>query len=84
MGREAKIDVTAPTIGEQLGLGDYTGPGPRLSEAELMKGYRGSERRRSIPHGSRERPVRAIHDESGLLYGEPVSRGRTDRPEGET
>jgi hypothetical protein len=41
-----------------------------LSEADLMRGY-------SMAHEPAERPVTPVYDESGLLYGEPVSDGRT-------
>lgn len=45
-------------------------PTSTLDEATLISGYRNA-------HGALERPETAVIDESGLVYGEPVTRGRT-------
>lgn len=46
----------------------------KLDEGELLFAYRHSTAPQPL-----ERPVAPVIDESGLVYGEPVSRGRTAR-----
>jgi hypothetical protein len=48
-----------------------------ISEASLMRGYSRIARERL------QGTVEPIYDESGLLYGEPLSKGRTGLPEGD-
>lgn len=43
-----------------------------ITEADLFVGYRHA-------HEPLERPVSPLIDESGLVYGEPISKGRTAR-----
>lgn len=44
----------------------------KLDEGDLLFAYRHSTASEPL-----ERPVTPVHDESGLLYGEPISEGRT-------
>jgi hypothetical protein len=49
-----------------------------MPESTLLYGYRRMDRP-SDPHEAEERPVATVYDESGLLYGEPISEGRGAR-----
>lgn len=44
-----------------------------ISEAELFRAHA------RTAQDTLERPVTAVYDESGLVYGEPLSEGRTVR-----
>jgi hypothetical protein len=48
-----------------------------LAEADLFRGYPVR-----IAQEPEKRPLTPVYDESGLAYGEPISKGRTDLQEG--
>jgi hypothetical protein len=50
-----------------------------IPEVDLLVGYSGLAR---MPHKPEKRPETVYYDESGLAYGEPISKGRTDRQRG--
>ena len=74
MTRRRPLDrpITDPGRPDFDGYPDWS-PG-RLTEAELLTGYR-----HSIAQEPLERPLTPVIDESGLAYGEPISRGRSAR-----
>jgi hypothetical protein len=54
-------------------------------EETLLQGYSGLAHRRGrsgMAPRPEKRPLGPVYDESGLAYGEPISKGRTDLQEG--
>lgn len=72
--------MSKPTEDERLRLDLYP-PIKSIPEETLIHGYRRA-RRRIAPEPER-RPLGPLYDESGLVYGEPISKGRTDLQRGQ-
>ena len=70
-------DDIRDAAGRRVWIDDY----PKLhglKESTLLRGYRSK-----IAPEALERPVTPVFDESGLMYGEPLSKGRAGLPEGD-
>ena len=69
---------------DRVWIDDYP-PIKAAPESALFTGYSGLKRRRvsvRIAQEPEKRPLGPVYDESGFVYGEPLSKGRTGLREG--